>query len=324
MTAVSLTMMPAAGLWPAAPGEDRPGPRPAAATSRRPQAAFGGAGTAKALLRALQVGGLSAATVETARRGLHKMAAASARLASADSLESGLAAVLAEQTRQSNQRSDLARSEVLRRLEQLKARNQAELEEIDKRVEAARNAGFWSTLVNIFKAIGAALSAASSIFTGPAGMVAAGLLVASIVVSLVKPDGWGQWLSLGLSLAAMALGGYAAISNLVGASASGASSAAAEALKGGIELATELGSVASQAAAAGATFAKGHYTRKELLAQAALTELRALKQQLLAEANQEREEMKAVIEAQNRGVKVVLRALASHQRAVLEALRRSP
>lgn len=319
MTAVSSTVLQAAGLRPAAACERKSLPQPAGGGRRWLPAEFCGAGTTKAILSALQVGRLPAATVETARGALRKMAAASALLASGDSLVSGLAALLHEQARQSSQRSELARSEVLRRFDQLKAKNLAERAQIEKRVEAARSAGFWNKLINFFKAIGAALSAASSIFTGPAGLVAAGLLIASLVVSLVKPDGWGQWLSLGLSLAAMALGGYAAISNMAGASAS-----AGQALKGGLKLATELAATASQAAAAGATLVKGHYDEQELLAQAALTELRALKQKLLGEAAEEREEMKAVVEAADRGVKAVLRAVECHQRAALKALRRFP
>jgi hypothetical protein len=267
------------------------------------------------LLRALQ-SGLPAPLPDLARQALDKITSSSTLLASADSLEAGIEALMAQQSKQSEQGLQLARSRVMQKLAELRRKNLDEQRQIQKRLDAARSSGFWSKLVTFFKALGAALSAASSIFTGGAGIAAAALLVASIVVSAAKPDGWGQWLSLGLSLGAMALGGYASIASVI--------KTGAETVKSGLQLGLQIGGAVSQTTEAGCTITKGSYDSDGLLAQAALAELKAAKQKLLAEAGEDRDEMKLLIEAQDRCAKAVARALESNHAASMVALRRQP
>jgi len=280
---------------------------PPALANRRcaPQA---GNASMSQLLRALQSTGLAASTLDLARGALHKMAAASSILASADELEGGLAALLAAQAKQNDQRLELAKTRVHGKFDALRLKNLAERRHIEKRVEAARASGLWNKLINFFKAIGAAIAAASSIFTGPAGIAASALLVTSIIVSAAKPDGWGQWVSLGLSLAALVVGGFAGAANVAS-------------VAGRVTLAVGKGLNAScQLAAAEFTIAKGLNDRDGLLAEAALVELRAMKKQLLADADEDRDEMKTIIEAQDRCVKVVLKSLQSQQLAAMAAM----
>jgi hypothetical protein len=293
----------------ALPSDDTAAVRPASAPPTRHAAGELGI----KLLRALQTG-LPAALSDTARQALHKMTRTSALLASADSLEAGIEALMAQQAKQSEQGLQLARSRVMQKFDQLRLKNLEEQKQIQKRLDAARSSGFWSKLITFFKALGAALSAASSIFTGGTGIAASALLVASIIVSAAKPDGWGQWLSLGLSVAAMALGGYASISGF-------AARTATETVKSGLQLGAEIGSAASQTVEAGCTITKGYYDSEGLLAQAALAELKAAKQKLLAEAEEDRDEMKVIIEAQDRCSRAVAKVLESDHRTAMATLR---
>jgi len=273
MNPITLSLHPAMAMMELAPVETG-----ATARSDVKSTARGGASPALGrVLGALQASGLAAGTLATARGALQKMERAASLLGGADSLESGLAALLAAQARQADQRTTLAKSQAICKLQELKLKNLAEREQIEKRLEAARSAGFWSKLITAFKAIGAALSAASSIFTGPAGIAASALLVLSIIVSAAKPDDWGKWLSLGLSLAAMALGGYAAISNLVGtaASAAGTVGAAAGAAGGSATGAVGSGASAAGSAAAQAT-TQAVKAAAEVAAQAAKTAAEAV------------------------------------------------
>lgn len=290
-------------------------------------------GTAAALLQNIVASASKTGATGAARAALQKMASAAEMLGTADTLEGGLAAVMAAKARQSDQQLESAKTRVLQKLDQMRLQNMAERAQIDKRIEAAKSSSFWQRLVNFFKAIGAALSAASSIFTGPAGMVAAGLMIASLVISLAKPDDWGKWLSLGLSLAAIAVGGAGAIHNLVtaGAKTAGelgkaaaltAAEAAKETAKAGAKLGLQLTAAGSEAAAGGCAVAKGYYDAKGLDAQAALAELKALRHKLQAEADEAKDEIELVVEAQARCVKAALKIFESNHGATMRALGR--
>lgn len=284
-------------------------------------------------LNALVAAASTGSATPILKSALDKLRRATSAISACDNLLDGLAAVLAQQAKQGDQRIGLALATAKSKQEQIKAQNVAERAQIDKRIEAAKSSSFWQRLVNFFKAIGAALSAASSIFTGPAGMVAAGLMIASLVISLAKPDDWGKWLSLGLSLAAIVVGGAGAIHNLVtaGAKTAGelgkaaaltAAEAAKETAKAGAKLGLQLAAAGSEAAAGGCAVAKGYYDAKGLDAQAALAELKALRHKLQAEADEAKDEIELVVEAQARCVKAALKIFESNHGATMRALGR--
>jgi hypothetical protein len=253
-----------------------------------------------------RVDGAHARLVESALRKLEPLSTA---LCGTTGLDDIMGKMLAEQGKQAEQRCELARHNILSKLDKLQQKNLEEQRQIEKRIEAEKSSGIWSKLVTFFKGVAAALSAASSIFTGPVGIAAACLCVASIIVSYAVSGEAGKWLSLGLGLAGALCGGA---SNLIGEAAKGAARLAASAAR--------LFGAECEVAAATGTMAKGVSDKRSLEAQAAMSELKAAGKKLLAEAEEEREEMKLIIEAQDRGVKTVCKILANSSRAAVTAL----
>jgi hypothetical protein len=288
--------------WALAPGASAPGAalvQPARAGVRAAAAARALASVASARLDSAE-----------ATSALQKMARGCAALAAAGSLDSAVTSILVEQSRQTDQRGALAKTDVLRKLGDLRQQHLREQEAIKKRQEAERSSGILSKLINFFKGLAAALAAASSIFTGPAGIAAAALMIASIIVSCAAPESWGKWVSLGLSVAGALCGGA---SGLLGETAKGAVKIAATTLK----------TIASGMTVADGTttVAKGVVDSRAVDARATLLEIDATCKKLLADAEEQREEMKLCVEAQDRGVKAVCRALDGDHSAAMAALR---
>ncbi len=263
----------------------------------------------QAALQGIGQAGLTPAQGEAVQSAVEKMLLGQESFEQADSLDSALAAILAAQSKATDQRATLAQSTVLGKFDQLRQQNLKEQEQIRKRVEAEKESGFWSQLVNFFKGLAAALSAVSSVVTGPLGATAAGLLVASLIVSYAVPGEVGTWLSLGLGIGGALCGG---VSSLMGEAAQGTARIVATTSR-----ILEMG---SNTIASGGAIAKGTSDSRALDAQAALLELKAISKKLLAEAEEEREELKFLLEAMDRGVKVVVKALENNHGATLSAL----
>jgi hypothetical protein len=265
---------------------------------------------ATAALAGIASAQLPTAEAAAAKRAIEKIEQGLAAFSGADCFASGMARLLALQARQSNDRTELAKTTIQVKHDQIRARNEDELHQIKKRIEESQNKSFWSKIADIFKAIGALLSAVSSVFTGPIGIAASALCVASIVVAHTAPPEWGQWVSLGLSLASAAL--------TFGATLAGK----------GMELASKAITTATNAISAQAKVVEGVATVAsavhgygEQSALADIAELRALRERLQADAKEEQEMVKLLTEATQRGTQAVVKALNNHNRAALAACR---
>jgi hypothetical protein len=225
-----------------------------------------------------------------------------------------MARILVAQAKHAEERSELARTSIQCKHDQIRARNEDETHAIKKRIEEAQSKSFWGKIADIFKAIGALLSAVSSIFTGPLGIAASVLCVASIVVSHTAPPEWGQWVSLGLSLAAAAL---TLGSSLLGKGAE----VATEGAKQATTLATRAVSIQAQVVEGTATVVGAVHGFNEQGAKAEIAELQLLREKLQAEAKSEKEMIKLLTEGAQRGVQAVVKALNTHNRAALAACR---
>ncbi len=230
-------------------------------------------------------------------------------LATSRTLESALAKIFIEQSKHRDQRSTLAQQTVQHKMDQRIQQTMAQLEKIQERIEAERNATFWDGLVTFFKGLGAVCSAVSSVFTGPAGMAGAALLVSSIIVSYTVPGEAGKWLSLGLSVA--------------GALCTAGATFGVEAASGGAKLAKSaltIGESLSTGTAGGCGIARGCNEHDALQAEADLVHIRAISQKLLSEAEEEREELKLLMEAQERGVQILTKALHTNHETAQSAI----
>lgn len=252
------------------------------------------------LQRASRGGSTDAAALDTA---LGKMSAFNQAAACAESVDSAVCEMMIHQSKQSNDQKRLGALQIKSHFQKMKQQNLKAIKEIQDRIKARRKASKWGFWGKIFKAVAAAFSAVSSIFTGPVGMAGAALLVGALVVSVTVKGSVGQWLSLGLSLAGAAL--------TLGSSFWG------EALKGAEKVANvvcEIGSAASNATAGGTEIGKGAAERDALEAQAALQEIKAMVRKLLGETEEEREEIETVIEAETRCMQQVTQILeTNHQ-----------
>ncbi len=264
-----------------------------------------------AALAGIVSGQLQEADAAPARRAVEKIRTGLDALSSSDCLETGMARLLALQARQANDRVALAKTAVQVKHDQIRARNQDEQHQIKKRIEEEKNKSFWSKIADLFKAIGALLAAASSIFTGPVGIAASALCVASIVVAHTAPPSWGQWVSLGLSLAAAAL--------TLGSSCFGKGVEAATSLGKAAMTATKALSSQAQITEGIATVASAVHGYRAESANADIAELRLLREKLQAEAKEEKEMIKVLTEGLQRGTQAVVKALNNHSRAALAA-----
>lgn len=264
----------------------------------------------KALCEITQAG-WSAVQIQLARSALNKMAQVNTALGRTDGVESILAQIITEQCKSTDQRCELAKNKVADIFEKLHSQNLKQQQEIQKRIDAEKTSGLWSKLVNFFKGLAGLLSAASSIVTGPAGIAAATLLVASIVTAYVLPSDQGKWISFGLGVAGALCGGLGGVFNLAKTTTHGT-------LKLAGNLA-QLGSGVSSGIAAGAGMVRSYYDSKSLNAQSALIEIKALETKLTTDAEDEREELKLIIEAQDRGIKAAIKGLDEHSRIGLLA-----
>ncbi|MBW2536990.1 MAG: hypothetical protein JRI55_36225 [Deltaproteobacteria bacterium] len=223
-------------------------------------------------------------------------------------VESAVALLMVEQSRQCRDRIKQATLDVRRHFARLKQRNLDRLAQIRRRVRARRASAKWGLWSKILKAVGAALSAASSICTGPAGLVGAGLLLASLTVSLTVKDEAGKWIAVGLSLAAAAtsLG-----TGLLGTAATGSVRAA--------RCATALSARVADAAVHGCAVGEGSAQRDATLASAEVLELEAVLHRLRGDAATRREELELMIEADGRCIEQLLRILETTNRTTLTA-----
>jgi len=223
-------------------------------------------------------------------------------------VDSAIARIMVAQGKQARDQIGRAASDIKDHFTKLKAQNQKELKQIRERIAARKKAAKWGLWGKIFKAVGAALCAASSIFTGPAGMVGAALLLASLVVSCTVKGDAGKWVSLGLSLAAAAV---SLGSSLIGSGVGSGGSVA--------ETALQVSSRAADLTSHGCTVGKGFADRDAMEAQAALMEIRAIVEKLRGENDDGRDEIEMLIEADSRCMDQVLKALESHNQTTLSA-----
>ena len=223
-------------------------------------------------------------------------------------VDSAIARIMVAQGKQARDQIGRAASDIKDHFKKLKAQNLKEIKQIRERIAARKKAAKWGLLGKIFKAIGAALSAASSIFTGPAGMVGAALLLASLIVSCTVKGGAGKWVSLGLSLAAAAV---SLGSSLIGSSVGSGGSAA--------ETAFQVSSRAAELTSHGCTVGKGFADKDAMEAQAAMMEIRAIVEKLRGENDDKRDEIEMLIEADSRCMDQVLKALESSNQTAMSA-----
>lgn len=223
-------------------------------------------------------------------------------------VDSAIARIMVARGKQARDQIGRAASEIKDHFRKLKAQNQQELKQIRERIAARKKAAKWGLLGKIFKAIGAALSAASSIFTGPAGMVGAALLLASLIVSCTVKADAGKWISLGLSLAAAAVSLGA---SLIGSGVGSGGSVAATAM--------QVGSRAADLTSHGCTVGKGFADRDAMEARAALLEIKAIIEKLRGENDDGRDEIEMLVEADSRCMEQVLKALESSNQTALSA-----
>lgn len=215
------------------------------------------------------------------------------------SVESIACLVMAQQLRQTNERVRQGTADIKQRFERIMDKNRKRLKAIHDRIRARKNDSRWGFLSKVFKAVAAACSAASSVVTGPVGAAGAALLAGSLVVSMTVKNDAGQWISLGLSLAALALS--------LGSSVWG------QGLEKGTEVATQKAldtlSSCNSSMSSVCEVGQGFAQRDAMMAEAALIEIKAITKKLLSDQQQERDEMETIIKVKDRCMKQVMKIL---------------
>jgi hypothetical protein len=260
---------------------------------------------------ALSQSGLSADQVKAASQALEKMSRGQKVLAAADSLDSAVSQIMAEQCKQTSERASVAIGAVKDRLVKIQGNRLKEQAQLERQREAEKKAGFWEKIVCFFKAIAAVFSAASSVFTGPIGIVGAALMVGSIIVSYTVEAQWGKYLSLGLSVA--------------GALVSLGAGLMGEVLKGAgrvVVASFRFVEAGSTAVSGAGTIVRGTYSKESLEAQSNLAAIGAESKKLLLELESEKEVVRVMAEAQNRCLEATRRVLECHRQAGSAATQR--
>jgi hypothetical protein len=231
--------------------------------------------------------------------------------ASEGGLESAVCEVMVHQRKQSDDQTKMAKTTIKSHFKKLKQQNKKKLEQLKMRIEEQRKAKKWGFLGKIFKAIGAALSAVSSIFTGPVGIAGAALLVASLVVSLTVKGDVGKWLGMGLSIAAAAFSMGSAL----------AGEAAKQAALQVVQKVTEAAAKCADITSHGFGIGKGIATKEAMEAEASMMEIKARTRKLMTAGDQEREEIEVLLEADSRCMEQVLKILNTKTTTNVEACR---
>ncbi|MCA9667694.1 MAG: type III secretion system translocon subunit SctE [Myxococcales bacterium] len=190
----------------------------------------------------------------------------------------------------------------------IRSNTKEKIKKLRERVAAERKAKSWGFLGKLFKAIATIASAVSSVFTGGAGLVAAGLLVASMVVAHAAKNTIGKVISavLGVAAAIVSLG-------------SSAASAASSLVKGLTRAAKLTGSVAGIGTGVAAV-GQGVEQKNNLDAQARLHELRALMTRVQMSNDDELEDMRRALNSEDGLIKDASTLLQKKNAATMPSL----
>jgi hypothetical protein len=249
-------------------------------------------------------------------------------LLGAGSVPDTMVQIMAEQSKQTNERLEATKGSVKDKLSRLRAQTTKKLATIETRIQEQKNAAFWDKMTKVFQVIGATIAAVSSVVTGPAGLVAAGLLVAALIVSEASDSKAAQYVSLGLSIAGAAaslgagvaqLASAGATASQVAASSGTVASSAATHTGSAAATVSQFGSATASAAGGGCTIAKSRADANICDANANLMELRARGKRLIKEAQEDRELMAELMDTCARCMKIATSVLRSNHNTALAA-----
>lgn len=150
-----------------------------------------------------------------AQSGADKITRFVSLLAGGDNLLSGIARLMAEKSKGSDQDMTRCESEVQSAFAKKRTQTLSQLKQMEKKASEQKKLGFWDKLLNVVKSVVEAIAAIGVVGVGVAGGLAAGIVGvisalatgASIVVSHTVKSADGMWAGLGLSLGGGLLGG---------------------------------------------------------------------------------------------------------------------
>jgi hypothetical protein len=274
----------------------------ALSSPRRVSVACGGGDTfAKAeatnRLKGAASSGVQGAALECA---LDKMANCAALLAGAESLDSAVAQIMREQSKQSDDACSRAQGRIQDNYKQMKHETQQRRLAVEKRREAMEDKSWWEKLVNVFKKVCdlgvAVVGGVASACTGNGvGVVSAALKIAGFAVSESGDGDKARWTGFGLSAAGGLLGGLA------------------KGGEGAEKVAQKVGDVGNGVVQGVAAAAIGDCEHDAFDADADLQDLRAERRRAQNAVEQEQELIKAYVEAQTRGMQLASKVLKSNK-----------
>jgi hypothetical protein len=283
--------------WPALVAGTENGQRPVAPAGARD--VYNRASQALEKLQKARAGGVDQQALEQA---VGKMSTTLSIMAGAEGLDSAMAQIMREQSKQCDDACKRAEGTIKDRFETMRSQTRQQRAAVKKRQEAMENRSWWEKLVNFFKDVFDVGVAIAGACTGnPAGIAAAALKLSGLIVGKAAGDSdAGRWTSFGLSLGGGLLGAFGGD----------------QAATAGAQKVADTGNQIVQGAA---NYFIGECDHDALDANADLMELRAARKQAQSTIEQEKETIKAFVEAHTRGVRLVTKIMNNNQRVAGQA-----